>query len=441
MRLTTARAIVAALLFVSASCSDSGQPRARFLSIATGGTGGVYYPYGGGLAKVLNENLPGVRATAEVTAASVDNLKLIRDGRADIAFVLADTLADAVAGRGPFEGRPVPAASLAVLYSNYTHIVTTAASGISSIAGLRGKTVSTGAPGSGTEVIALRVLRAAGLDPDRDVTRQGLGATESAGALKDGKIAAFVWTGGLPTAAIQDLAHSQGMTIRLLPSADVLPALQREYGDLYFPLEIPAGAYRGVDQPVSVVGVANVLVVNRSMPDDLVYDITRVLFEKKSELAAIHPEAAHLSLERGCRRLPSGVSSRCAAVLRRAEGSPVALTDSLRVQTPDLEPFEESQGRVLRGWPRLIATALAIGLSLYSLYWVLFIVQPQVYRVSFLLVALVLIFLLLPARRSRATARRCGLRLGAHRSISGRALVADPGFQPLHLPRGRSPAD
>ena len=291
--------LIAALLLVSATCSDRGQPGARFLSIATGGTGGVYYPYGGGLAKVLNENLPGVRATAEVTAASVDNLKLIRDGRADIAFVLADTLADAVAGRGAFAGRPVPAASLAVLYSNYTHIVTTAASGITTIAGLRGKTVSTGAPGSGTEVIAFRVLRAAGLDPDRDITRQALGATESAGALKDGKIAAFIWTAGLPTAAIQDLAHSQGMTIRLISSGDVLPALQRDHGELYFPLEIPAGLYPGVDQPVTVVGIANVLVVNRSMADDLAHDITRVLFEKKSELAAIHPEAAQLSLERG----------------------------------------------------------------------------------------------------------------------------------------------
>jgi hypothetical protein len=303
--LPTGRALVATLLLACAACSDPGQPGARFLSIATGGTGGVYYPYGGGLAKVLNENLPGVRATAEVTAASVDNLKLIRDGRADIAFVLADTLADAVAGRGAFAGRPVPAASLAVLYSNYTHIVTTAASGITTIAGLRGKTVSTGAPGSGTEVIAFRVLRAAGLDPDRDVTRQALGATESAGALKDGKIAAFIWTAGLPTAAIQDLAHSQGMTIRLISSGDVLPALQRDHGELYFPLEIPAGLYPGVDQPVTVVGIANVLVVNRSMPDDLAHDITRVLFEKKSELAAIHPEAAQLSLERGAGGSPA----------------------------------------------------------------------------------------------------------------------------------------
>lgn len=305
MRLRSARTLTAILLLASASCSNSGQSDARFLSIATGGTGGVYYPYGGGLAKILNESLPQVRATAEVTAASVDNLKLIRDRRADIAFVLADTLADAIAGRGAFEGRPVPAVSLAVLYSNYTHIVTTASSGVASVGDLRGKTISTGSAGSGTEVIAIRLLRSAGLDPDRDVTRQALGATESAGALKDGKLAAFFFSGGLPTAAVQDLAHSPGSTIRLLPSGDLLPALRRDYGALYFPLIIPAGAYPGVDGAIAVVGVANVLVVNRSMSDDLAYDITRVLFEKKSELAAIHPEAAQLSLERGAGGSPA----------------------------------------------------------------------------------------------------------------------------------------
>ena len=172
---------LSAVAAVAAACG--GAPGSQFLSIATGGTGGVYYPYGGGIAKVLNESLPNVRATAEVTAASVDNLKLIRDGRADIAFTLADTLADAVAGRGAFDGRPVPAASLAVLYSNYTQIVTLASSGIARIADMKGRAVSTGSPGSGTEVIALRVLRAAGLDPDRDLRRQGLGVSESADAL------------------------------------------------------------------------------------------------------------------------------------------------------------------------------------------------------------------------------------------------------------------
>lgn len=287
---------VLTILALPAACGADSS-KSQFISIATGGTGGVYYPYGGGLAKVLNEHVPGIRASAEVTAASVDNLKLLRDRKADVAFALADTVADAVNGRGAFAGAPAPVASLAVLYANYTHLITVASSGISSVEGLRGKTVSTGSPGSGTEVIAFRVLRAAGLNPDADLSRQGLGASESAGALKDGKVHAFFWSGGLPTAAVQDLAHSPGASIRMIPTGDLVPALQRDHGPLYFPLEIPSGAYPGVTSPVSVVGVANVLVVHRAMPEQLAYDITRVLFERQSELAAIHPEARKLSLD------------------------------------------------------------------------------------------------------------------------------------------------
>jgi TRAP transporter TAXI family solute receptor len=285
-----------ALAVIVSSCGGQGTS-SQFISIATGGTGGVYYPYGGGLAKVLNDSLPNVRATAEVTAASVDNLKFIRDGKADIAFALADTVADAVNGHGAFDGAPVPVASIAVLYSNYTHLVTLASSGITSVADLRGKTISTGSPGSGTEVIAFRVLRAAGLNPDTDIRRQGLGASESADALKDGKVQAFFWSGGLPTAAVQDLSHSPGITIRMIPTGDLVPLLQREHGPLYFPLQVPAGAYPGVTQPVPVVGVANVLVVHKDMPQPHAFDITRVLFEKQPELAQIHPEARHLSLD------------------------------------------------------------------------------------------------------------------------------------------------
>jgi TRAP transporter TAXI family solute receptor len=297
--------VMVAAIGLMAACGKGSDQRAQFLSIATGGTGGVYYPYGGGIAKILNEHLSGVRATAEVTAASVDNLKLIRDGRADLAFTLADTLADAVNGRGAFEGNAVPVASLAVLYSNATQLVTTTASGISSIGDLRGKTISTGSPGSGTEVIALRVLRAAGIDPDRDLTRQGLGVSESAGALKDAKVAAFFWSGGLPTAAIQDLAHSPGVTIKLLASTDVLPVLRRDYGNLYSSMDVPAGAYKGVAAAVPVIAVANVLVVNTSMPEQLAFDITRLLFEKKPELAAIHPEAENIDATRAAAGSPA----------------------------------------------------------------------------------------------------------------------------------------
>ena len=276
------------------------------LSIATGNTGGVYYPYGGGLAKVIGDSLR-VQATAEVTAASVDNLRLIQQRKVDIAFTLADTLDDALRGQGAFRRTgAVKARALAVLYPNYTHVATSAASGIAGLRDLRGRVVSTGSAGSGTEVIALRVLRAAGIDPDRDIRRQALSVNASVDALKDGKIDAFFWSGGLPTASILDLASSIGITARLLPNDEVIPSLQHQYGSrLYSRLVMPRGSYPGMAADVGVVGVQNVLAVHEAMEDQLAYDITRVLFEKQPELARIHPEARHLSITRGVEGSPA----------------------------------------------------------------------------------------------------------------------------------------
>jgi TRAP transporter TAXI family solute receptor len=288
------------------SCHLGSGSDVRYLSIATGDTGGVYYAYGGGLAKVVSDHVPGVRATAESTAASVDNLKLIRDGKAEIAFTLADTAADAAKGQGPFAGAPpVPARALAVLYFNYLHLVTLDP-GIRSLADLRGRVVSMGLPGSGTEITARRVVSAAGLDLERDVTRRGIGPTQGADALKDGKLDALFWSGGLPTPAFLDLAHSPNVRMRLVPTATALDALRIAHGDLYTSLEIPAGAYRGVDSAVPVVGVANLLVVRSDMSDDLAYQLTRVLFERQADLAAVHPEAKKLSLATAVRGSPLG---------------------------------------------------------------------------------------------------------------------------------------
>ena len=276
------------------------------LSIATGNTGGVYYPYGGALAKVIGESLR-VQATAEVTAATVDNLKLIQQRKVDVAFALADTLDLALRGNGPFQRTgAVRARALAVLYPNYTHIATIERTRIERLTDLRGRVVSTGSPGSGTAVIALRTLRAAGLDPDRDVRRQALSVNASVDALKDGKIDAFFWSGGLPTASILDLASSIGITARLLPNDAVVAALQRDYGAaLYLRLVMPRGSYPGMTSDVGVVGVQNVLVVHEAMEEQLAYDLTRVLFEKQAELARIHPEARHLSLTRAVEGSPA----------------------------------------------------------------------------------------------------------------------------------------
>ena len=207
--------------------------RPRFLSIATGGTGGVYYPYGGALARLISEKIPDTQATAEVTGASVDNLKLMQLGKVDLAFTLADTLAEAVNGartvQGHRRGRQRAHARGAV-HELHARRARGRAAASRRVADLKGRTVSVGAPGSGTELIADRVLAAAGLDPRKDITRHALSVAESAGALKDGKVDAFFWSGGLPTPAVQDLAATPGISIALLAAAtSLLPILQREY--------------------------------------------------------------------------------------------------------------------------------------------------------------------------------------------------------------------
>lgn len=296
------RPAVAFTVFVLAAACTTGAPPPRFLSIATGGTGGVYYPYGGALANLITRQIPGVDATAEVTGASVDNLKLMQLGRVDLAFTLADTLAEAQAGSGPFRetGAVGSARTLAVLYTNYTHVVVRQGSGIGRVADLAGRVVSVGSPGSGTELIADRLLIAAGIDPRAGVTRHALGATESAGALKDGKVEAFVWSGGLPTPAIEDLAATPGLAIGLLPQDDLLRLLQATYSrDLYRLALIPAGAYRGLETDVPVVGVTNLLVASSSLDEDLAYAIVRLLFEHKDDLVLAHREAEHLAVPSG----------------------------------------------------------------------------------------------------------------------------------------------
>ena len=285
------------LPFALSACSASPQP--RFLSIATGGTGGVYYPYGGALARLITEKIPHTQATAEVTGASVDNLKLMQTGKVDLAFTLADTLAAAVAGAGPFRttGAIGSVRTLAVLYTNYTHIVVRQSGGIKTVADLKGRTVSVGAPGSGTELIADRILAAAGLDPRRDITRHALSVSESAGALKDGKVDALFWSGGLPTGAIQDLAATPGLSMTLLPSDHLLPILQRDFGtELYSLAVIPTATYRGVAGDVGTVGVKNLLVASSQLDDNVVMQILKVIFENKDALVAAHPEARHLGV-------------------------------------------------------------------------------------------------------------------------------------------------
>jgi TRAP transporter TAXI family solute receptor len=291
MRSAPAVAVALALL----AGPGQAQQKSVRLSIATGGTGGVYYPLGGGLAAVLSKNLPGVEATAEVTSASVDNVKLVGAGKVDVAFTLADTAADGFHGVGKFKEK-VAIRSLAVLYANKSQWVTVQGTGIETMRDLKGRRIATGAPGSGTETIALRILEAYGLDPDKDVKREKLSVAESVNALKDRKIDAFFWSGGVPTAAVTDLGATPGMTIKLLDHADAVPNLVKKYGQLYVKGIIPAGSYPGQAKDVEVAEVWNLLVVDEKMDEKLAHDLVKTLFEKKADLVAVHQEAKNLDL-------------------------------------------------------------------------------------------------------------------------------------------------
>ena len=277
------------------------------LSFATGPAGGVYYVYGAAIAQLIARHVPNVEATAEVTSASADNLKLIARARADLALVLGPTLDEAYRGVGTFAtvGR-VPVRALATLYVNFMHIVTLAGSRIATVADLRGRVVSLGPPGSGTEGIAVEMLQAAGIDPVHGIRRHGLAPAAAADALKDGKLDAFFWGSGAPQAAVLDVATSARHRLRLVPNAEVVAALQRRHGPtLFFAADIPGGSYPGIPNPIPVVGAANVLVADAALNDDLVYDIVRAIFEFGAELREIHPAARELSLTTAVAPVPA----------------------------------------------------------------------------------------------------------------------------------------
>lgn len=284
-----------ALIGLMAMAIAPGVAAQERLSIATGGTGGVYYPYGGGLAELLSDELPDYAFTAEATSASVDNMYLIDSGDAALAFVLADTAYAAAQGEDPFD-EPIDANALVTLYNNFTHVVVNPDAGIESLEDLAGKTVSTGSPGSGTEVIALRMLEVAGLSAD-DIQQEQLGASESAAAYKDGKIDAFFWSGGLPTSSVTDLGATPNLSYKLLDTSAYVDAMREQFGNFYTVDTIPAGTYPGQDEDIDTVVVPNILVVRADMDEQLAYDIVKTMFENKDQLVQVHSAAENLNLD------------------------------------------------------------------------------------------------------------------------------------------------
>lgn len=287
-----ARLGVAALALGLASVAS-----AQNLSIGTGGTGGVYYPLGGGLAAALSKYVSGMQATAEVTGGSVANLQLIGTGKPYIGFTMADATLDALKGDDKFKGKPVPVRTLLVLYPNRMHVVTVEGTGITKMSDLKGRRVSTGSGGSATEVMAFRLIEAAGLDRDRDMKRERLGVAESVAALKDRKIDAFFWVGGLPTGAVSDLANTPGTKIKMIDHADLVDKMNQKYGNLYVSDTIAKSVYKGMDADNRQASVMNLLVAHRDLDEQTASRIVQTIFEKREDLIRAHKEAENIKIE------------------------------------------------------------------------------------------------------------------------------------------------
>lgn len=269
------------------------------LSIATGGTGGVYYPTGGAYAELINNHLEGYSAVAEVTGASVENVGLIARGDSDMALALADTVLQAYSGEGRFgpDGDLPQLDNLRAVgsaYPNAIHIVTIAGSGITSIEDLRGARVSVGAPGSGTELSAAAILNANGITYD-DIDEQLLNFNETADALRDGQIDAGFWSVGPPTSSILSLAETRD--IHIISMSDEAREAALGADPTFTAFAIPAGTYPGVDEPVETIGTPNVIVVSAEMDEQLAYDFVSALYANIDEIIAVHPSARNTTPE------------------------------------------------------------------------------------------------------------------------------------------------
>ncbi len=281
----------------SASWAQSSAAKIDRISIGTGAIGGIYHVLGGGMAKLLREKLGGVDVTAETTNASVDNMRLVGTKQADIGFGTSVAIVQGVKGDGPFKGTKYPVAGLVNIYPQYLWAVTVEGTEIKTLADLKGKRVSTSNPGSGSELDAVNILKAVGLSLN-DIKRERLPPQQAAEALKDRRIDALLHTAGQRQPAWEDIANTPGTTIKFLDTSAAVPGLQKDWSNsVYFNLTLPKGTYKGQDADVPMAGGGNSLFIREDLPDDLVYQITKILMENLDELAKVHPEVRTIKLE------------------------------------------------------------------------------------------------------------------------------------------------
>ena len=281
-------------IFIAGLWATPVTAKTTFISIGTGGTGGIYYPYGGGVAEIWSKHVEGVKAVAEVTGASVENVKLAHKGETVVGEVMGDVAVAGFNGESKFKGKKHDILTMAVMYPNLLQVVTLKSSGITDITQVAGRSISTGSPGSGTNFMAEAVLGALGIAKE-SYQDSRLSFTESANALRDGTIEVGAWSVGPGTSSILDLATTHDIQIIGFTPAQTEKILAAN--QTYAAVELTGGVYRGIDQPVATIGVWNVMICQASLDTDLVYKLAKALFENNDYLRKIHPSAAYTTPE------------------------------------------------------------------------------------------------------------------------------------------------
>lgn len=291
-------ALAAAVLLVA--CGSTEPP--MFVTILTGNTSGVYYPLGVGLSQLFRKVIPEANVSVQATAASAENLHLLESERGELAFTLGDVLADAWEGNTE-AGFKVPLKKLravAGIYPNYVQIVANAAAGVRTLADLRGKRISVGPPGSGTELNARAIMKATGLSYNDFSKVEYLSFSESVELMKNRQLDITLQSAGLGVASLRDLATSLAIVLVPIP-VDVVKKVGR---DVYQPSVVPAGTYQGQSTAVETAAIQNVLVTHDRVPESVVYRMTKAMFENLDQLAASHVAAAQISREHAAKNLP-----------------------------------------------------------------------------------------------------------------------------------------
>lgn len=299
MRVKTRFALLAA---ATLALSSAAQAAPVFINILTGGTSGVYYPIGVGLSQIYSDGIPGSKTSVQATKASVENLNLLQAGRGELALALGDSVADAKNGveDAGFKAPLTKLRALGGAYPNYIQIVASQESGIKSLADLKGKTISVGAPKSGTELNARAIFKAAGLTYEDMGKVQYLPFAESVELIKNRQLDATLQSSGLGMAAIRDLSSVMPLNYIAIP-----PEVVSKIGNpAYQSTMIPANTYDGQAAAVPTVAITNILVTRADLPDDVVYQMTRLLFENLPRLGNSHSAAKDIKLETAAKNLP-----------------------------------------------------------------------------------------------------------------------------------------